>query len=47
MDYSNNSNIIIINIDEKEMKYIAIDQSCKDILSFYSNNTKNYILYHY
>jgi len=28
---------------KKKEKYIVIDQLCKDILSFYSNNTK--ILY--
>ena len=42
--------MIIIDIDEKERKYITIDQLYKDILSFYSNNTKNtknYVLYHY
>jgi len=38
---------MIINIDEKERKCIIINQLYKDILSFYNNNTKNYILYYY
>jgi len=38
---------MIININKKERIYIIINQLYKNTLSFYSNNTKNYILYYF